>query len=240
MTTPMVGASLTAPPTPLPQQIPRLENGDRLTRDEFERRYAAMPHVNQAELLEGIVHMPSPVRIDQHGKPHAQIMTWLGHYWAHVPDVVVGDNSSIRLDLDNEPQPDAVMFIAPERGGRVRISDDGYVEGAPELVAEVAASSVSIDLHTKFRVYRRNQVGEYLVWRVLDQAIDWFSLRGGDYQRLAPDTDGCVQSQIFPGLWLDASAILRGDLASVLRTLDRGLASPACAEFAARLRAKPT
>jgi hypothetical protein len=71
MTTPMVGASLTAPPTPLPQQIPRLENGDRLTRDEFERRYAAMPHVKQAELLEGIVHMPSPVRIDQHGRSSA-------------------------------------------------------------------------------------------------------------------------------------------------------------------------
>src|SRR5437588_6466057 len=87
--------------------IPPLENGDRLTRAEFERRYEAMPDLKKAELIEGEVYVGSPVRYRQHGKPHGQIMTWIGTYSADTSGVGFGDNSSIRLDLDNEPQPDA-------------------------------------------------------------------------------------------------------------------------------------
>ena len=211
---------------PLPlRQPPPLENGDTLTRVEFERRYAAMPGVKKAELIEGVVHMPSPVRLPHHAAPHADLMAWLGWYRASTPGVRVGDNATIRLDLDCEPQPDALMFHTPEAGGAVRISEDGYIEGAPELVAEVAASSVSLDLHDKLRVYRRNGVHEYLVWRVEDQALDWFVLQAGDYQRLLPDAAGVLRSQVFPGLWLDAGALLRGDLAAVLQVLQHGLAS---------------
>jgi hypothetical protein len=89
--------------------------------------------------------------------------------------------------------------------------------------ASSAASSVSIDLHAKRRVYRRNAVQEYLVWRVQDQAIDWFVLREGDYQPLVADAVGILRSIRFPGLWLDAAALLRGDLAAVLQTLQRGV-----------------
>jgi Uma2 family endonuclease len=222
--------------TTLPSQfadrsIPPLEPGDRLTRAEFERRYNAMDVLKKAELIEGVVHMPSPVRWNRHAGPHFDLVTWLGFYRANTPGVRGGDNSSLRLDLENESQPDAALIIEPSCGGNVRISSDDYVVGAPELVAEVAASSVSIDLNAKLSVYRRNQVQEYIVWRVLDQAIDWFVLQGDEYSRQAPNAAGVYQSAVFPGLWLDASAMIRGDMAKVLQVLSLGTASSGHTSF---------
>src|SRR3954452_3734073 len=112
--------------------------------------------------------MPSPVRLNHHGRPHIHVSTWLGTYEAHTPGVLVGDNVSIRLDDENMPQPDAVMILDPARGGQATIGEDDYIEGAPELVVEVAASTASIDLNAKLRAYLRNGVREYIAWRVLD------------------------------------------------------------------------
>ncbi len=138
--------------------------------------------------------------------------------------------------MDSEPQPDAAMIVEPSHGGRVQLSPDDYVVGAPELVAEVAASSVNIDLTTKLRIYRRNQVQEYLVWRVLERAIDWFVLRQSQYERLTPGPDGVYRSEAFPGLWLDAAALVRGDLGRALSsTSNKALASPEHADFVAQL-----
>jgi Uma2 family endonuclease len=222
---------------PARADVPPLEPGDRLTRDEFERRYAAMPALKKAELIEGVVYMPSPVRVRRHGNPHAKLIGWLIHYEASTPGVEVADNATARLDLDNEPQPDAMLYIVPEAGGQVRISPDDYIEAAPELVAEVASSSASYDLNTKLHVYRRNGVREYLVWRVLDGSLDWFTLRAGQYERLEADERGVVRSLFFPGLWLDAAALLRGDLAGVLQVLDEGLATDQHSVFVRQLRA---
>lgn len=219
--------------------VPALENGDRLTRAEFERRYDAMPHLKKAELIEGVVYVPSPVRLHQHGSPHAHLISCFGQYAANTPGVVVGDNSSVRLDLDNEPQPDALLCIDPACGGQVRIGPDGIIEGAPELVAEVASSSVSYDLHAKLHVYRRSGVSEYLVWRVLERAIDWFVLRAGQYERMPIGATGLLRSEVFPGLWLDPAALVRGDLATVLAVVQQGLASPEHAAFLTRLHPIP-
>lgn len=218
--------------------LPPLEPGDRLTRAEFERRYEAMPHPTKAELIEGIVYMPSPVRLQRHGQPQAHLVGWLVFYTGGTPGVIVGDNSTVRLDLDNEPQPDALLLIDPARGGQARVSADDYVETAPEFVAEVAASSASLDLHAKRQVYRRNGVREYVVWRVLDGALDWFILRNDAYVHLAPDAQGVIRSEVFPGLWLHTAALLRGDMASVFTTLQQGLASPEHAAFVAHLQAQ--
>jgi Uma2 family endonuclease len=220
--------------------VPPLENGDRLTRDEFERRYEAMPHLKKAELIEGVVYVPSPVRYRHHGAPHAHLISWLGQYAAGTPGVEVSDNSTVRLDLDNEPQPDALLLIDPACGGQTRFSTDDYIEGSPELVAEVASSSVSYDLHAKLHVYRRNGVREYIVWRVLEQAIDWFVLRAGQYERLPVDANGWLRSAVFPGLWLDPAVLVRGDLATVLAIVQQGLGSPEHATFVARLHPPPT
>lgn len=219
----------------IPPQPP-LESGDHLSRDEFERRYEAMPGLKKAELIEGVVYMSSPVRWNHHARPHVHLLSWLGVYEANTPGVQAGDNGTVRLDLDNEPQPDAILIVEPARGGQAQLSDDDYIEGAPELVAEVAASSVSIDLNTKLRVYRRNNVREYIVWRVLDQAIDWFALRQSQFDRLPLGADGTYRSEIFPGLWLDPTALTRFDLSAVLQRLQLGLSDPEHAAFAARLQ----
>ena len=217
------------------ETVPLLEPGDRLTRAEFERRYEAMPELRKAELIEGVVYMPSPVRYRRHGRPHARLIGWLIQYECGTPGVETADNSTAQLDLDNDAQPDALLLIEPERGGQAKISDSDYVEHAPELVAEIASSSVSFDLNTKLHVYRRNEVREYLVWRVLDGEIDWFVLRGGEYERISPDADGLLKSDIFPGLWLDADALIRGDLPAVLAAVQRGTNSPEHAAFVRRL-----
>ncbi|ELS05154.1 hypothetical protein Xen7305DRAFT_00048960 [Xenococcus sp. PCC 7305] len=201
--------------------VPPLENGDRLTLNEFERRYTAMPHLKKAELIEGLVYMASPLRIRQHGNPHSSIVGWLMVYQAYTPGVQLGDNCTVRLDADNEPQPDALLRI--ETDGQSTISEDGYVQGAPELIAEIAASTVSIDLHDKLKVYRRNQVQEYIVWRVEDQELDWFRLVGGKYTKLIASEQGVINSEVFPGLCLDEQALLTGDLAKVLAVLQQGL-----------------
>ncbi len=220
--------------------VPSLENGDRLSADEFLRRYRAMPGLKKAELIEGVVHVPSPVRHQQHGKPHYHLLTALGHYEAGTPGVEGGDNSTVCLDLGNVPQPDCLFFIKPEHGGRVKFDADGYLVGAPDLIAEIAASSVSYDLHGKLRAYATNSVREYLVWRVLDRKFDWFVLRGGAYELIQPSADGILRSTIFPGLWLDPAALVRGDLAAVLAVIDRGLETPEHAAFVAQLEAART
>jgi Uma2 family endonuclease len=213
-----------------------LENGQRLTRDEFERRYDAMPDLKKAELIEGVVYVPSPVSHRSHGMQHAYLTFWLCAYKANTAGTEVGDNSSVRLDLANMPQPDCSLFIQPDHGGRVRIGEEGYIEGAPELAAEVAATSASYDLGVKKDAYLRHGVLEYVVWKVLEAKIDWFVSEKGQFKSLDPGDDRIFRSLVFPGLWLDPSALLRGDLSAVIAALQRGLDSPAHAEFLARLR----
>ncbi|MGK7935799.1 MAG: Uma2 family endonuclease [Xenococcaceae cyanobacterium] len=213
-------------------RIPPLENGDRLSRIEFERRYAAMPNLKKAELIEGVVYVPAALRFENHAEPHSRIMTWLGVYQAFTRQVKVGDNPTVRLDLDNAPQPDAVLMI---NGGQTRISSDDYIEGAPELVVEIAASSAAYDLYDKKRAYRRNGVQEYLVWRVYDRELDWFSLEAGEYIKLKPDSNGIICSEIFPGLWLATSQLLSGKMNEVLAILQQGLDSAPHQEFCQRL-----
>jgi len=210
-----------------------LENGDHLTRSEFERRYEAMPHLKKAELIEGVVSMGSPVRTI-HSQSHGSIMGWLWVYGVATPGVGCYGNPTVRLDADNELQPDAVLRL--EQGGQSRISEDGYLEGSPELVVEIAASSASYDLHEKRRVYRRNGVQEYLVWRTYEMALDWFYWQDGDYVLLPPAADGIWRSRQFPGLWLAADSLMAQDLAMVLAVLQQGLASPEHQAFLERLR----
>ncbi|NEO54566.1 MAG: Uma2 family endonuclease [Okeania sp. SIO3B5] len=218
--------------TVLKPTIPTLENGDRLTRIEFENRYTKS-NIKKAELIDGIVYMASPLRITKHGNPHARIMTWLGIYWSETPGIELGDNSTVRLDGDNEPQPNALLRI--ENGGKSIISEDGYVEGAPELIVEIAASTVSIDVHEKKKIYRRNQVQEYLVWRVEDGEIDWYSLQKGEYVQLQPNSEGIICSEVFPGLWLDKTALLTGNLIKVIEVVQLGLATAEHQNFVEKL-----
>ena len=221
---------------PLPER-PRLEPGDHLSRAEFERRYEASRDISKAELIEGVVCMPSPARFRKHGKPTGLVNYCLVDYELATPGVESADNCTVRLDLDNEPQPDCFLRIVPEHGGRSRTSDDDYVEGAPELVVEVTASSESYDLHSKKNAYRRNGVMEYVVVLTEEQRILWFLLHEGQYAEITPDSAGIYHSAVFPGLWLDGAALLAGDLARVKAVLQQGLATADHVEFVKKLSA---
>ncbi|MEL6246414.1 MAG: Uma2 family endonuclease [Cyanobacteria bacterium J06648_16] len=218
-----------------PTQILPLVNGDHLTQAEFERRYAAMPHIKKAELIEGVVYMPAALRYRQHGQPHSDVVLWLGTYAAATPGIEVADNPTVRLDLDNDPQPDALLRIDEAGGGQSRISEDDYVEGAPELIVEIAASSAAYDLHEKKNAYRRNGVREYIVWQVADRQISWFRLEAGTYKLISPDNDGIIHSAVFPGLALDVESLLSHDLMAVIETVRNCFGSEAHQAFIARL-----
>ena len=217
--------------------IPILANGDRLTRAEFERRYHAMPHLKKAELIEGVVYMPSPVRFNKHSEPHGYMVAWLVAYKLQTPFVAFGNDATVRLDMDNEPQPDALLRLEPKVGGTSSVSADDYIEGPPELVVEIASSTASYDLHDKLHAYRRNGVKEYLVWRVEEGAFDWFVLDEGRYVRLEP-TEGTLESRTFPGLVLHVDALLEDDMQVVMMTLQNALKSETHERFVERLGAK--
>lgn len=214
-----------------------LNSGDRLSRAEFERRYQAHPEISKAELIEGVVYVSSPIRAEQHADPHFSITGWLGVYCAATPGLIGSDNATVRLDLENEPQPDVSLRLKPELGGRTRVDEDGYLEGPPELIVEVAASSASYDLHDKRRVYARNGLPEYLVAQTHEKRLDWFILREGVYQSLEADDQGILRSEIFPGLWLQPAALWSSDLATLLAVLQEGLASPEHVAFVEQLKA---
>ena len=202
----------------------------------------------RAELIEGIVYLwsspgtPSPVSLDQHGMPHFYAVTWAGYYCSKTPGLVPGDNSTVFIDGTNEPQPDVLLGIPVAAGGRTKLVSRGnkqYVDGAPDLVIEVAASTAGIDLHAKLAAYQRNGVGEYLVVLTEEQReVRWMALVDDRFQPLAPDpADGLLMSRLFPGLWLDPAALLAGDLPKLLAAVDRGCATDAHRDFAARLLA---
>lgn len=216
--------------------LPALENGDYLDQKTFHARYEAMPPGTRAELIGGIVYMPSPLK-PPHGRMHARLMSWLGDYEEATPGVEVYDNTTAILGEKSEPQPDAYVIIAPDRGGQMRLNEDEYLEGAPEMIAEVASSSESIDLHAKRADYERAGVKEYLVVALRKSRVYWFVLRGGKYEELAPGPDGVFRSEVFPGLWLDPAALLRRDSHRVKEVLEQGLATPEHAAFVAKLAA---
>ena len=222
-------------PTISPSRLrtaPPLQDGDHLSADEFERRWEAMPGLKKAELIEGIVHMAAALSVDAHGVPHFVITTWLGTYALATPGVFGADNATIRLDQLNRPQPDDFLCIRESHGGQSKIVD-GYLSGAPELVFEVSGSSANYDSHEKLALYRRFGVKEYVIWRVYDNAVDWYVLRGGDYSPLPGDP--LLRSETFPGLWLNVQALIAADYAAVLKTAAAGVADAAHAEFVKRL-----
>ncbi|MBI2803818.1 MAG: Uma2 family endonuclease [Planctomycetes bacterium] len=211
--------------------MPSLDAGDHLTRDEFLRIWEQLPNIKRAELIGGIVYMPSPLR-KEHGNTDSDITTWLGVYRAHTPGLEGGSNTTSLIG-DDCPQPDNYLAILPEYGGASW--GKKYVEGSPELLVEVSFSSVSIDLHEKFDLYEENRIQEYLVVLIKRREILWNRLVRGKYKRIQPDSEGIFRSRVFPGLWLDSKALFANDMAKVLTTLQTGIASDEHQRFVAEL-----
>ncbi len=219
---------------------PPLNNGDRLSRAEFERRYAARPDIRKAELIEGSVYVPSPVRFFDHGAPHTILAWWAQSYAAGMTAVWAAVDATVRLDNDNVVQPDVLLRIEPLSGGGSVVTADGFLDGPPELIVEVAASSAAYDMHQKRHVYQRSGVREYVAAQVYEKALAWFVLREGVYEPLAADDRGILRSEVFPGLWLKPDALWQRDLAGMLAVLQEGLATPERHAFAARLAGSTT
>jgi hypothetical protein len=216
------------------EQIQPLRAGQRLSREEFMRRWEAMPELKFAELINGVVYMPSPQTSD-HGGTEFTVETWLGNYVAFTPGCRGGSQSTWMM-LQSAPQPDIYLWILPEYGGQSQIKGKYHV-GAPELAAEICYSSTAYDLGVKKDLYEKAGVQEYLAFIVDEQAIRWHRLVNGIY-KLSRPVNGIFRSKVFPGLWLDAAALWRQDLAGILKILERGLKSAEHTSFVKSLAAR--
>ena len=209
-----------------------LSTGDKLSREEFLRLWHAHPEIKRAELIGGMVFMPSPLSVT-HGDKDFQVAGWMLHYNAHTPGTAGGTNTTTFI-LDDSPQPEINLRILPEFGGGSWI-EQGYLAGVPEMFTEICVSSAEYDLHEKLDLYRAAKIPEYLAILVKEREIRWHILENGVYRLLPPDPDGIHRSRVFPGLWLDGAALLAGDMARVLAKLDDGLRSPEHQAFVANL-----
>ena len=219
---------------PRSKPLPSLENGDRLDQPTFHARYEAMPEDCRAQLIGGIVYMPSPRKLS-HGETQSLVVRWLDEYAEATPGTEALLNNTQILGPDSEPEPDACLFIAPEYGGRVYADEDDYLHGAPELIVEVSSSTELIDLHRKKQDYQKAGVREYIVLALRMQKVFWFVRQRGKYKETPLPADGIFRSRTFPGLWLDAEAMLRCHRRGVLAVLKEGLAGPEHAAFASKL-----
>jgi Uma2 family endonuclease len=219
---------------PRTRTLPPLENGDHLDQQTFHARYQAMPEDCRAELIGGIVYMPSPQKLP-HSKAQQLAVRWLDEYAEATPGTEALLNNTQILGPESEPEPDACLFILPEYGGRVYVDDREYLHGAPELIVEVSSSTESIDLHRKKDDYQKAGVGEYVVLALLMQQVFWFVRQRGKYKEVPLPRDGVFRSRGFPGLWLDAEALLGNHRPRVLAALRQGLATPEHAAFVTKL-----
>ena len=192
----------------------KLENGAVMSTDEFLSLYERADGLEHVELIEGIIYMPSPVSIPDHARKQGLFIEWLAAYESMHREAEYSPPGTVVLDESNVPEPDAMLYRKREG----RMTDAGYLDGAPELVVEIANSSASRDLHQKKEAYRRSGVLEYIVWRVQDGAIDWFALHAGEYEAQVP-RDGVIESRVFPGLRLDVPAMLAMDRSKVLAAI---------------------
>jgi Uma2 family endonuclease len=210
-----------------------LVEGQRLDQPTFHALYQAMPPGFRAELIDGVVYLPGPVGLE-HGMAQVPVIVWLDYYAEQTPGVEVLDNATTILGWKSEPQPDGLLRILPECGGRTQ-ADRRFVHDVPELLVKVAHTSRYTDLGPKFEDYQRVGVQEYVIRALEPDAVYWFILREGRFRELSPGPDGIYRSEVFPGLWLDPGALLAGDIPRLQAVVNLGCATPEHAAFLARL-----
>lgn len=219
----------------LPVKLPPLENGDHLDQPTFHARYEAMPEDCRAQLIGGIVYMGS-----RHNVPHSRaqglVCRWLDEYAESTPGTETLLSHTHILGPHSEPEPDATLYVIPESSGQVWVDEDDYLNGVPDLIVEVARATESIDLHSKKLDYLKAGVPEYVVVTIRTRKVFWFIREHGKYTEVALPDDGIFRSRVFPGLWLDAEAMLSDHRRHLLTTLRKGLATPEHAAFVARLK----
>ena len=214
---------------------PRLVHGMRMNADEFLRIYETMPEDKKAELIDGVVYMFLKLLSSEwHGEPDGLLQYWMASYAFQTPGIVTTPNSTVRLGIKSVPQPDGILRLKPEYGGKTRLDEKGCIVGPVEFAAQIAASSAALDLGKRLQAYCNEGVQEYLVWCTKSETVHWFHLLNGQYVPFVPDQDGVIRSRVFPGLWLDADALLKGDSKQLLTVLKRGMKSAEYKRFVKR------
>jgi hypothetical protein len=207
--------------SPYRTYAPPLESGDVLDAQEYWRRYSAGPKKQRAERINGKVYVMNPLRAVQHGNPHLLLAHWIAAYAMHDPTLIGSDNATIRMNTDNDPQPDLCLLRVD---GQTRFDEGGYILGAPEMIVEIAGSSASYDFGEKRDVYEAAGVGEYLIFESIEGQIQWWRLANGRFVEIQPDC-GIYESVLFPGLWLDAEALRSANALKLIDTLKQGMDS---------------
>lgn len=218
----------------VPQELPRLENGDHLTQPEFHRRYRDYPEDVKAELIGGIVYMAAALR-RPHATYHPELIGALWVYKAATPGVELLDSATIILGKGTEVQPDLALRLLPEWGGQSSTNPEGYITGAAELMAEVSHSTLSLDMNKKKVDYQRAGVREYIVLCIEEKELYWFDFRLG--RPIKPNRRGIMRSHVFPGLWIDPRAMMDRDSSRIMAVAQQGVASREHAAFVKRLQA---
>lgn len=218
------------------ERIPFLENGDCLDGEEFLRRWEAMPEVKQAELVEGVVFINAAVRFRSHGTPASAVVAWLQFYVAETPGLECGVEATVALDHSNLVQPDVCLLVSPEANGNCSLNEHGILEGSPELIVEISASSANRDLHQKKEVYEKLGVAEYIVWDVEKKEIIWFMNLPEGFLRQSPDKNGLLRSRVFPGLQLRSEDLLNRDLKALQGIVQTGVKSAEHEKFVQTLK----
>ena len=209
-----------------------LITGMKLTLEEFLRRWETLPDLKKAELIDGVVYVPSPVGAD-HCSKDAWLTWWLCSYAVETPGCDAGNNGTW-LMLGQSPQPDSFLRILPSHGGAARV-EQGLLEGSPELATEICVSSSRRERGPKLALYQRAGVNEYIMVEWAEKRIVWRALAEGQYNTIEADADGVLKSRCFPGLWLDIDAYFSGDRKKISRTLRSGLATTEHAQFVEEL-----
>lgn len=211
---------------------PELHNGDRMKQPEFHAIYEQMPEGFKAELVNGTVFVSMPLR-SPHAKDHSRLAAVLEAYAAYTPGVEVLLDATTILGNDDEVQPDLLLRVVPDRGGKPRDTYDQYVEGPPELICEIAHSSRAIDLNLKRTRYERTGVLEYIVFCINPREVRWFDFAGKT--TLQHDNNGVFRSNVFPGLWICNQALLDRNYQKVMAVLNQGLKTADHETFCSRL-----
>lgn len=213
-----------------------LAPGDRMGLEEFLERWEQSPELKFAELIDGVVYMPSPLSVP-HSRFDGRAHSLLGYYGLRSGVCEIFPNATWIL-RGSAPQPDLAVALSPEYGGKMEAAPRDLATGLPELVVEVCRSSRSYDLGPKLALYQRGGVPEYLAILVEERRFEWRILDQGHY-RLMEASDGIFRSRILPGLWIDEPAFWRADGSRLLAVVDQGLTSPEFLEFKQRTSPKP-
>jgi Uma2 family endonuclease len=213
---------------------PLLFEGQRLDQTTFHALYERMPEDFKAELIDGVVYLTMNVKVG-HARADASMSGLLYVYSVETPGTVVQANGTAKLGPRSEVQPDTALLIDPAFGGRTSQDARHFTVEAPELVVEIADSTLRRDLDAKKKVYEQAGALEYVVFDVSHRKFHWFVLRDGQFEPLALDADGSYHSVAFPGLWIDEAAFASNDGPPAMAALRRGLASAEHGRFVEQL-----